>query len=92
MLLAHFDDIQRGETSAVSALEGRFAFSPAFTSVFDSSGPLIDFINQTTASLGLSAEQNLALQNIAINNQDATRSKESIDKIAQELRQAGITA
>ena len=69
-----------------------FGFTSGFQSVFGNSGPLIDFINATTSRLGLSAEKNLALQNIAINNQDATRTRESIDKIAAELKAAGITA
>ena len=76
----------------VAGLGDTYSFTSDFQSVFGSSGPLIDFINATTASLGLSQEKNLALQNIAINNQNATRTRESIDKIAAELKAAGITA
>ncbi len=69
-----------------------FAFTSSFTDVFGDSGPLINFINDVTRKLGLNADQNRALQQIAVNNKDATRSPESIAKIAAELRQAGITA
>lgn len=75
----------------VAGLGDTYSFTSDFQSVFGSSGPLIDFINATTANLGLSQEKNLALQNIAINNQDATRTRGSIDKIAAELKAAGIT-
>ncbi|MDX2112535.1 MAG: hypothetical protein SFW63_02195 [Alphaproteobacteria bacterium] len=69
-----------------------FAFTSSFTDVFGDSGPLINFINDVTRKLWLNADQNRALQQIAVNNKDATRSPESIAKIAAELRQAGITA
>lgn len=83
---------KEGRTSTSEQAGGGFGFTSDFQSVFGSSGPLIDFINATTANLGLSKEKNLSLQQIAINNQDATRSRESIDKIAAELSAAGITA
>lgn len=67
-----------------------FPFSSAFEATFGTSGPLLDFINATTARLNLSAEKNLALQNIAINNKDATRTPEHVQKIARELAAAGI--
>jgi hypothetical protein len=74
------------------AAKNTFPLSDSFEATFGSHGPLIDFINDVTVRLGLSAEQNSALQAIAVNNKDATRSPESIAKIAAELRQAGITA
>jgi hypothetical protein len=74
------------------AAKNTFPLSGSFEATFGSHGPLIDFINGVTVKLGLSAQQNSALQAIAVNNKDATRSPESIAKIAAELRQAGITA
>lgn len=67
-----------------------FSFTSEFQSVFGTDGPLFNFIEATTAQLGLSAEKNLALQNIAINNKDTDRSPESVAKIAGELKAAGI--
>lgn len=67
-----------------------FPFSSEFQAVFGTSGPLLDFINITTSRLNLNADQNLALQMIAVNNKDTTATPEDIQKIAGELRQAGI--
>ena len=74
-----------------SSSENMFSFSTEFEGVFGSSGPLLDFINLTTSRLKLNAQQNMALQNIAIHNKDVTSTPANIQKIAQELRQAGIT-
>lgn len=67
-----------------------FPFSSAFTSTFGISGPLPTFIAATSANLKLNAAQQLALQNIAINNKDIVKSPESIQKISKELQAAGI--
>lgn len=79
-----------GNNYKASAIGSMFPFSSAFESTFGIGGPLPDFINMITAKLGLSAEKNQALQNIAINNKDATRTPESIRKIGDELKAAGI--
>lgn len=73
-----------------SLFPAKYALTDSFTSTFGSDGPLIDFINEVTSKLGLSATQNASLQQIAVNNKDATRSSESVRKIAGELKQAGI--
>lgn len=75
---------------AKNSTKNAFPFSADFEATFGLSGPLIDFINATTSKLGLSAEQNLALQTIAVRNKDITKSPESVAKIGEELRQAGI--
>jgi hypothetical protein len=67
-----------------------FPFSGEFEATFGDSGPLIDFINEVTKRLGLSAEKNLALQSIAIRNKDITKTPASVAKIGEELRAAGI--
>lgn len=83
----------QGNSSAADLLAGaQFPFSSAFESTFGLSGPLPSFITMITSKLGLNAQQNLALQAISVNNKDATKSQESIQKIAQELRAAGIYA
>jgi len=69
---------------------GAFPFTADFTSTFGTSGPLPAFINLMSSKLGLNAAQNQAFQQIAVNNKDATRTPESIDKIAAELKAAGI--
>ncbi len=77
---------------ALPAGAGTFPFSPLFEATFGLSGPLPDYITRITASLGLDATKNLALQTIAINNKDATPSNESVARIAAELKAAGIAA
>lgn len=67
-----------------------YGFSPEFASTFGMKGPLIDYINAITAQLKLSKEQNQAFQQIAVNNKDATQSEEWVQKIAGELKEAGI--
>ncbi len=92
---ALFDHItgadKNGKKSDVAGAD-TYSFTSDFQSIFGNTGPLIDFINATTSRLGLSEEKNLALQQIAINNKDATRSRESINKIGAELKAAGIYA
>jgi hypothetical protein len=91
-----FDKIRgarEGKSGGTGATQGNYAFP--FSSAFDATfggmgGPLYDFINETTARLGLSAEKNLALQNIAINNKDIVKTPDSVTKLAAELREAGI--
>ncbi len=79
--------------AALQAFSGdSFDFSSEFASTFGLSGPLPEFISMISKKLNLSAEQNRALQDIAVANKDATRSQESVQKIAVALQQAGITA
>jgi len=73
-----------------SATKNAFPFSSAFEDTFGSTGPLIDFINEVTSKLGLSAQQNQALQDIAVRHKDTTRAPADVQKIAAELKQAGI--
>jgi hypothetical protein len=68
-----------------------FGFTAAFESAFGIGGPLPAFINKVTAERHLNEAQNLALQNIAIRNKDVTKTPESVQKIAMELKQAGIS-
>lgn len=77
----------RGSSPSAPASSG---FTSEFEAVFGSTGPLPDFINRVTASLKLSPEQNLALQNIAVRNKDITKTPENVQKIAAELKAAGI--
>lgn len=87
-----FEHIQRSlqHHSGTTGPQPKFPFSSAFQSVFGTDGPLFEFIDVTTKRLGLSAEKNLALQTIAINNKDIVKTPESVQKIAAELKAAGI--
>lgn len=67
-----------------------FNFTDAFDFTFGTRGPLPDFIRRVTKELGLSTVQNQALQTIAVQNKDITKTPENIQKIAAELQQAGI--
>lgn len=90
---ALFDQLRRKQAagpSSPAASAGQFPFSPLFEATFGLGGPLPDYISRVTQQRGLTAKQNLALQNIAINNQDATWAEESVQKIAAELRAARI--
>jgi|GEM_PF-4337404 len=73
-----------------AAADGSFPLTADFTSTFGTSGPLINFINRITATLGLSAEQNKALQAISVSNKDTDGSPASVQKIGQQLKEAGI--
>ena len=64
--------------------------TPDFLSTFGGTGPLPDYINMLTASLHLSTQQNQALQDISIENKDTTGSVSDIQKMGDELQQAGI--
>ncbi|MFW0777304.1 MAG: hypothetical protein ACN2B6_06260 [Rickettsiales bacterium] len=81
-----------GSVSASLSGGQSFGFTSEFTSVFGSSGPLINWINNTTSSLGLSKEQNLALQQISIDFKDTRGSVEDRAQISEALKAAGITA
>jgi hypothetical protein len=93
---ALFENIQNSRMKAFNANSANFApqfsFSSSFVSTFGLSGPLPNFITLMTAKLKLSATQNLALQDIAIANKDIVKTPESVQKIAAELKEAGITA
>ncbi len=90
--LASIGNPLNGIFSAMPSQPPAFALSSAFEATFGSSGPLPDFIDAMTKKLGLTAQQNLAFQTIAVNNKDITKTPENVQKIAAELRQAGITA
>lgn len=84
---------QNTDVSAVlpqAITNNTFPFSSAFESTFGLSGPLPAFITRMTAKLHLSAAQNQSFQQIAVNNKDATKTAESVAKIAAELKTAGI--
>jgi hypothetical protein len=68
----------------------KFPFSDLFESTFGTGGPLPNFITLMSAKLHLTKEQNQAFQDIAIKNKDATQSEENVQKIALELKEAGI--
>jgi hypothetical protein len=67
-----------------------FDFTSDFESTFGTSGPLPTFIAMMSAKLNLTAEQNKAFQDIAVNNKDIVKTPDSVQKIADELKQAGI--
>jgi hypothetical protein len=69
-----------------------FGFTPSFEATFGTSGPLPNFIKVISGKLKLSPTQIQAFQDIAVNNKDATKAPESVQKIARELKAAGITA
>jgi len=77
---------------AQSTPANSFPFSSAFESTFGKGGPLPAFITMLTSALHLSATQNQALQNISIENKDIVNTPDSVQKVAMELDQAGITA
>jgi hypothetical protein len=72
------------------AIESTYGFTAEFDAVFGTTGPLPDFINMVTKKLGLSAEQNRAMQEISIRNKDITKTPDNVAKIAKELEEAGI--
>jgi hypothetical protein len=74
-----------------SAASSGYPFSSEFESTFGTTGPLPAFITEVSVKLNMTKEQNLAFQQIAVNNKDATRSVESRNKIAKELEAAGIS-
>lgn len=82
--------LQNPSDASPSDAASSFSFTPEFQATFGNSGPLINWINVVTGGLGLSSEQNLALQNIAIEHKDTTGSQEDIAQIATELTAAGI--
>ena len=65
-------------------------FSSSFTSIFGTDGPLPDFISAVTKTMHLTPAQSKALQEIAVNNKDITNTPANVQKIAAELKQAGI--
>ena len=81
---------QSTDSDATLPESGKFPLSSAFTSTFGTGGPLPAWINMVTAKLKLNSSQNQAIQQIAVNNKDATRTPTSIQKIAAELKAAGI--
>lgn len=89
-IIRSLDNTLNNLTNPGTSATPTFPFSGEFEAVFGTSGPLLDFINTTTTKLNLSAEKNLALQTIAINNKDITYTPANVQKIAAELKQAGI--
>ncbi|MDX2074094.1 MAG: hypothetical protein SFX19_07000 [Alphaproteobacteria bacterium] len=82
---------RKNDNSAdASSLSPLFPFSSDFEATFGTSGPLPAFINEVSARLHLTAEQNQALQNIAIRNKDITKTPENVQKLSAELKAAGI--
>jgi hypothetical protein len=67
-----------------------FPFTPSFVSTFGTSGPLPVFIAATVANLKLNAQQQTALQDIAVANKDITKTPENVQKISMQLQTAGI--
>ena len=90
-IMRSLDNILNNVTKQKSSTVNAFPFSGDFEATFGTSGPLLDFINITTSKLNLTAKQNLALQDIAVRNKDITATPANIQKIANELKQAGIT-
>jgi hypothetical protein len=71
-------------------LNSKFPFTAEFEMTFGLSGPLPAYIAVMSERLNLSAEQNLAFQQIAVDNKDITRTPENVAKIRAELKTAGI--
>ncbi len=61
-----------------------------FEAILASGGPLPTFLHEVDERLHLNATQQKALQDIAEENMNVTKSPEAIRKIAAELQQAGI--
>ncbi len=78
------------QQTAYQPVNSKFPFLPSFNDTFGLSGPLPEWINRTTIKLNLTAEQNQALQTIAVNNKDITKTDTNVKKIAAELKAAGI--
>jgi hypothetical protein len=78
------------DRNLISSDSATFPFTSDFDATFGSSGPLIDFINMITSKLNLTAEQNNALQDIAVRHKDITNTTANVSQIALELQQAGI--
>lgn len=89
---ALIDNMLRSLESAVSSKSpaAAFRFTPSFLSTFGATGPLPDYIARMSGELQLNSTQKIAFQDIAVKNKDATKTPETIQKIAEELRQAGI--
>ena len=68
----------------------KFPFTPDFTIIFGTTGPLPAYINIMTAKLHLSAAKNRAFQTIAVANKDITNTPKNISKLMAELKAAGI--
>jgi hypothetical protein len=83
-------DLIVGFQSPDSTAAVDFPFSSNFTSTFGTSGPLPTFIAATVANLKLSPSQQLALQDIAVQNKDITKTTANVQKVAIELQAAGI--
>lgn len=89
-MVLSLDNILNNLTNPDASITPAFPFSGEFEATFGKSGPLLDFINATTTRLNLNAGQNQALQTIAIRNKDITYTPANVQKIADELKQAGI--
>ena len=61
-----------------------------FESILSNSGPLPTFLHEVDIRLHLNASKRQALRDIAAENMNATKTPESIQKIAMELQRAGI--
>lgn len=95
--MSFIDNISNSLNNLGSALfpqsaNALFPLTSAFTSTFGSAGPLPSFINLMSAKLHLSVAQNQAFQDIAVRNKDVTNTRENVQKIALELKKAGITS
>ena len=55
-------------------------------------GPLPAFLSQVKTQLGLNSTQATALDNIALQFKDANNTPDTVQKVADALRQAGITS
>lgn len=81
-------------THATSAATDPFAISGIGSdeSFVTGSGPLPAFLAKVDAQYHLNATQSKALRDIAIQFKDATKSPDTIQKIADALQQAGIVS
>ncbi len=66
------------------------ANSSYFESILSNSGPLPAFMHEMDIRLHLTPTQSQELRDIAAENMNATKTPESIQKIAMELQRAGI--
>ena len=89
-IMRSLDEMLSSALHKKASNDNAFPLSGDFESVFGNSGPLIDFINETTSRLGLSAKQNQALQDIAVKYKDITPGSPDVQAMANDLKQAGI--
>ncbi|MEQ1789780.1 MAG: hypothetical protein ABL857_04990 [Rickettsiales bacterium] len=85
-----FEDMLSSLISSASGQDINIGNTPSFESILASAGPLPSFIHEVDVRLNLNDTQEQALKDIALANMNATKTPETIQKIAKELQLAGI--